>query len=380
MQSRKIGVLLGGMSSEREVSLRTGEAVLAALRERGHRAVPIYVDRDVDVALRQEQIEVAFIALHGRWGEDGCVQGLLEMLGIPYTGSDVLASALAMHKAKAKELFRLHNLPTPAYYTVTGARLADGPEETPDDEDPRDATRGGVNVAASPRHSPEGGYGEAPLWINALAAIHGDFGFPCVVKPVREGSSVGVSICRDPADLHPAVERALRFDDEILVERFIAGREISVAVLGDRAIGAVEIAPRDGFYDYANKYTRGATDYYVPPRVSPERYRGLLTQALRAHLALGCGGATRVDMMLSEAGNEFLLEVNTLPGLTPTNLLPKIADAAGISFGELCEMMLAGAGLASRRGRGERRIAQRAFVGDDRRAPVAEPPCEAPPA
>src|SRR5262249_26659159 len=159
--------------------------------------------------------------------------------------------------------------------------------------------------------------------------------------------------------------------------RFIAGREISVAVLGDRALGAVEIAPRDGFYDYANKYIRGATDYYVPPRVSPERYRGLLTQALRAHLALGCHGATRVDMMLSEAGNEFILEGNTLPGLTPTSLLPKIADAAGISFGELCEMMLAGASLASRRGRGERRIAQREFVGDDRRcAPVADQPCE----
>jgi len=228
MQSRKIGVLLGGMSSEREVSLRTGEAVLAALRERGHRAVPIYVDRDVDVAIRQEQIEVAFLALHGRWGEDGCVQGLLEMLGIPYTGSDVLASALAMHKAKAKELFRLHNLPTPAYYTLTGTVSVGGEE---------------------------------------LLGIHGDFGFPCVVKPVREGSSVGVSICREPGELAAAVERALRFDDEILVERYIAGKEVSVAVLGDRALGAVEIAPRDGFYNYANKYTRGATDYYVPPRV-----------------------------------------------------------------------------------------------------------------
>jgi D-alanine-D-alanine ligase len=336
MQSRKIGVLLGGLSSEREVSLRTGEAVLAALRQRGHDAVPIYVDRDVDVALRQEQIEVAFIALHGRWGEDGCIQGLLEMLGIPYTGSDVLASALAMHKVKAKELFRLHNLPTPAYYTLAG---------------------------------------NAPVGAEELLAMHGDFGFPCVVKPVREGSSVGVSICREPGELGAAVERALRFDDEILVERHIAGKEVSVAVLGDRALGAVEIAPRDGFYDYANKYTRGATDYYVPPRVSPERYRGLLTQALRAHVALGCRGATRVDMMLSEAGNEFILEVNTLPGLTPTSLLPKIADAAGLSFGELCEAMLAGAGLASRRGRGERRIAQRAFVGEDRRRdPAPERP------
>ena len=325
MQSRKIGVLLGGLSSEREVSLRTGEAVLAALRERGHDAIPIYVDRDVDVALRQEKVDVAFIALHGRWGEDGCIQGLLETLGIPYTGSDVLASALAMHKAKAKELFRLHNLPTPAYYTMTSSDAAD------------------------------------------LAGIHGDFGFPCIVKPVCEGSSVGVTICHSLADLAPAVEKALCFDDELVVERFIVGKEISVAIVDGRAIGAVEIAPRDGFYDYANKYTKGATDYFVPPRLSPERYRGVLAQAQRAHAALGCRGATRVDMMVSDSGNEFILEVNTVPGLTPTSLLPKIADAGGISFGELCEMMLAGATLATRRGRGERRILQRTFVGDDRR-------------
>ena len=325
MQSGKIGVLLGGLSSERDVSLRTGEAVLEALRKRGHDAVPIYVDRDVDVALRQERIDVAFIALHGRWGEDGSIQGLLEMLGISYTGSDVLASALAMHKGKAKELFRLHNLPTPSYYTLNVEDAVD------------------------------------------LAACHGDFGFPCVVKPIREGSSVGVSICRSFADLVPAVEKALCFDDELLVERFVSGREVSVAVLDDRAIGAVEIAPRTGFYDYGNKYTKGATDYFVPPRLSPERYRGVLAQALRAHIALGCRGATRVDMIVSDAGNESILEVNTVPGLTPTSLLPKIADAAGLSFGELCEAMLYGASLATRRGRGERRILQRPFVGDDRR-------------
>lgn len=329
MQSRRIGVLLGGLSSEREVSLRTGEAVLTALCARGHHAVPIYADRDVDVALRQERIDVAFIALHGRWGEDGCIQGLLETLGIPYTGSDVLASALAMHKGKAKELFRLHNLPTPAYYTLPATAAHD------------------------------------------LAGIHGDFGFPCVVKPICEGSSVGVAICHEPDELAAAVEGALCFDDELLVERFIAGREVSVAILGDRALGAVEIAPRDGFYDYSNKYTRGATDYFVPPRLSPERYRGVLAQALRAHTALGCRGATRVDMIVSDSGNEFVLEVNTVPGLTPTSLLPKIADAAGISFGELCEAMLAGASLATRRGRGERRVLQRAFVGDDRRAAAA---------
>lgn len=325
MQSRKIGVLLGGVSSEREVSLRTGEAVIHALRERGHHVIPIYVDNDVDVALRQEQIDVAFIALHGRMGEDGCIQGLLELLGIPYTGSDVMASALAMHKGKAKELFRLHNLPTPAYYTLMAEDLAD------------------------------------------LPGVHGDFGFPCVVKPIREGSSVGVAICQSLEEMGPAVERALCFDDEVLVERFIAGKEVSIAILDDRALGACEIAPRDGFYDYQNKYTKGATDYFVPPRLSPERYRGVLAQALRAHLALGCAGATRVDMMVSDSGNEFILEVNTVPGLTPTSLLPKIADAAGISFGELCEQMLAGASLSSRRDRGERRVIQRQFVGEERR-------------
>ena len=330
MQSRKIGVLLGGLSSEREVSLRTGEAVIAALRGRGHDVVPIYVDGDLDVALRQEQPDVAFVALHGRMGEDGCVQGVLELLGIPYTGSDVLASALAMHKGKAKELFRLHNLPTPAYYTMTAADAAD------------------------------------------LTAVHGDFGFPCVVKPIREGSSVGVTIVRAEAELAAAVERALCFDDEILVERFIAGMEVSVAIVDNRALGACEIAPRAGFYDYQNKYTKGATDYFVPPRLSPERYRGVLAQALRAHMALGCRGASRVDVMVSDSGNEFVLEVNTVPGLTPTSLLPKIADAAGISFGELCELMLASATLASRRGRGERRVVQRAYVGDDRRAPRDE--------
>ena len=199
-QSGKIGVLLGGLSSERDVSLRTGEAVLAALQQRGHDAVPIYVDRDVDVALRQEKIDVAFIALHGRWGEDGSIQGLLEMLGIPYTGSDVLASALAMHKGKAKELFRLHNLPTPAYYTLTA-------EDTVD-----------------------------------LEGFHGDFGFPCVVKPIREGSSVGVEICRDEAEFVGAVERAGCFDHELLVERFCAGQEVSLAIVGVRATGAAALA------------------------------------------------------------------------------------------------------------------------------------------
>ncbi len=329
MKNRTIGVLMGGLSSEREVSIQTGEAIVHALRDRGQAAVPVYVDRDLDLVLRQERIDVAFLALHGRYGEDGCVQGLLEVLGIPYTGSDVMASALAMNKTKAKELFRLHNLPTPAYYVMTGAEV---------------------------------GAGE-------VASVHGDFGYPCVIKPVREGSSVGVAVRHDAAALAIAAERAACFDDELLVERFIDGQEVSVAILGDRALGAVEIAPRAGFYDYVNKYTRGATEYFIPPRLTPERYRGVLAQALRAHRALGCDGATRGDMMISESGNEYVLEVNTTPGMTPTSLLPKIAHAAGIDFGELCLTLLAGARCrAGRAGRGDRRAGQRAYDGDDRRA------------
>lgn len=330
MKNRTIGVLMGGLSSEREVSLRSGEAALAALRGRGYQAQPIYVDRDLDRVLRQTRIDVAFIALHGRYGEDGCVQGLLETLGIPYTGSGVLASALAMHKVKAKELFRLHNLPTPPYYVADAA-----------DDD--------------------------------LLGRHGDFGFPCVVKPAREGSSVGVTIVQRETELAAAIEAAGCFDGEVLVERYIAGQEVSVAVLGDRALGAIEIAPRAEFYDYGAKYTRGASEYFIPPRLSPDRYRGVLTQAVRAHTALGCRGATRVDMIVSDAGNETILEVNTIPGMTEQSLLPRIAAAAGLSFGELCEAMLLAATLPSHRSRGDRRIAQRGYDGTDRRDAAAAP-------
>ena len=305
MQSRKIGVLLGGLSSEREVSLRTGEAVLAALRDRGHDVVPIYVDRDVDVALRQEQIDVAFIALHGRWGEDGCIQGLLELLGIPYTGSDVLASALAMHKGKAKELFRLHNLPTPAYYTLTAADtvdLADGPRRL----------RLPVRGQADPR--------------GQLGRRHD---LPLARPSSRPRSSARCASTTRSSSSGSSPARRSRSRSSTTAR--------SAPSRSRRATGSTTTQ---------NKYTRGATDYFVPPRLSPERYRGVLAQALRAHIALGCSGATRVDMMVSDSGNEFVLEVNTVPGLTPTSLLPKIADAAGISFGELCELMLAGAALA----------------------------------
>lgn len=328
MRNRKIGVLMGGLSCERQVSLASGEAVTAALSRRGYNAHPIFADRDLDMVLRHEGIEVAFVALHGRYGEDGCVQGMLEMLGIPYTGSDVLASALAMNKLRSKQMFRLSNLPTPAYYTTPADLAADD-----------------------------------------ILARHGDFGFPVVVKPIGEGSSVGIAIVHGADELIAACEDAACFDAHLLVERYVEGQEISVAVLGDRALGAIEIATRRSFYDYAAKYkSAGETDYILPPRLSPQRYRGVLNQAAMAHRALGCAGASRVDMIVSPEGNEYLLEVNTLPGMTEHSLLPKIAQAAGLSFDDLCEAVLLGARLHNiGQDRRERRIAQRKFDGHDRR-------------
>ena len=310
MQSRKIGVLLGGLSSEREVSPRTGEAVLVALRERGHDAIPIYVDRDVDVALRQENVDVAFIALHGRWGEDGCIQGLLEMLGIPYTGSDVLASALAMHKGKAKELFRLHNLPTPAYYALTAADLGD------------------------------------------VMGVHGDFGFPCVVKPIREGSSVGVSRATDGDDLVRALGLAVRYDHKLLVERAVDAREIEFSVLGNGdehtiVSGPGEIGlPPGAWYDYDNKYLKDVATLQIPAQLPDELVTRMQEICLRAFRLTGCKGLARVDFLVDRTTLEpYLNEINTMPGFTSISMYPKLLDHLGVGYTEvltrLCDLALA---------------------------------------
>ncbi len=332
MRHKKIGVLCGGLSAERDISLRTGEAICSALVERGFDATRIYVDRDLDLILRQTPIDVAFLALHGRYGEDGCVQGLLELFGIPYTGSSVLASALAMDKVKAKQIFRLHNLPTPPYYVVR--------------------------------------QGEPAI------EAHGSFGYPVVVKPCHEGSSVGVTVVRDADDLEAACEAAFAFDDEILVERLAEGREISVAVLNDRALGAIEIASPAGFYDFGSKLAPGKTELVMPARLSPERYRGVLTQALAAHRAVGATGVSRVDMIVSDRGNEVLLEVNTIPAMSQTSLLPIIAAHAGLDFGTLVEEILGAAALHTPgRTSRERRFTELPYEGPERRtaARVVEP-------
>jgi D-alanine-D-alanine ligase len=299
MTSKRVGILMGGTSAEREISLHTGQAVHRALRQRGYDVRTFDVADDLPGLVQHGgAIDVAFLALHGSHGEDGCIQGLLETLGIPYTGSDVLSSALSMDKSKAKELFRLYNVPTPPYYTLTQAEL------------------------------PE------------LEAIHGSFGFPAFVKPTRSGSSFGAGRADDLASLRARCEEAARYDSSVLVERFIAGREVAVGLLDGQALGAVEIAPRGSFYDYRSKYEAGQSDYHLPPRLSPARYQGVLNLAERAHRGVGACGATRVDVLVTEGENEYVLEVNTVPGLTPTSLLPKVAAHAGYSFGDLCEAIL----------------------------------------
>jgi D-alanine-D-alanine ligase len=246
---RKIGVLMGGLSAERDVSMRSGEAIVAALTDRGYDAWPLFVDRDVDLVLRQARIDVAFL-LHGRYGEDGCVQGMLELLGIPYTGSGVLASALAMNKAKAKEVFRLNNLPTAPGYLVE----ADGGED--------------------------------------LQELHGAFGFPAVVKPCGEGSSFGTRVARDELELEIAVEDALRFDDDVLVERFVDGGDLRGVLDGKPT--AVEIVPSAA--SPISQQVRGGRTDTTCPRGCRRTLRSVLRLATLAHEALGYEGRRGVDL------------------------------------------------------------------------------------
>ncbi len=304
MDGLRIGVVMGGFSHEREVSLTTGEAVASALEDTGRQVVrvPLGPGTDTVDALRAARMDVAFLALHGGMGEDGCIQGLLEVLGIPYTGSNVMSSSLAMDKLKAKELFRLHNVPTPPYYT----------------------------------------FGEADR-LSDIEEIHGSFGFPAIVKPRREGSSIGICKAEDMTELVAAIDHASRLDTSVLVERFIQGREVAVGLLGGRVLGAIEIAPKSGIYDYEAKYTPGMTDYYMPARLPPTRYQGVLNLAERAANALDTQGAVRVDLIVTEGHNEYVLEINTLPGMTATSLLPKIAASAGFNFVQLVDRILADA-------------------------------------
>jgi len=292
LKTKRIGVLYGGSSPEREISLKTGEAVYRALVSLGLNVTKLDVDKDVAFRLVKEGINVAFIALHGKLGEDGTIQGLLEIMGIPYTGSGVLASALALDKVYTKKVFVYHGLPV-AKYKVLEKRV-----ESPGD-------------------------------------ILGELGYPVIVKPAREGSTIGVTVVREPGGLDDAINTAFVYGDKILIEEYIEGKEITVGVLGDQPLPVIEIISKTSFYDYRAKYEPGMSEHIVPAKLSKEEYELAQSLALSAHRVLGCKGATRVDMVMDREGKIYLLEVNTIPGMTETSLLPEAAAVAGIDFKQL---------------------------------------------
>lgn len=288
---------MGGQSAEREVSLRTGQAVHQALLRRGYNAVAIDVERSVGDQLRNNKIEMAFMALHGPGGEDGSMQGLLETLGIPYTGSGVRASAIAMHKGVTKTILAASDIPVPR----------------------------GIIVHAQ---------GKLPKTIPSGLRL------PVVVKPAAQGSTIGITIVRRPSEWTIALRRAHEHDVEAVVEPYIPGREVTVSVLSGVQLPAVEIVAPGGFYDYAAKYQKGHTEYLCPAPLSASVARQVKDLALRTYHIIGCEGAARVDFRITPRGQPFVLEINTTPGMTETSLLPMAAVKAGLDYDTLTERIL----------------------------------------
>lgn len=297
LKKRRVAVLCGGFSSEKEISRKTGRAVFKALLELDLNAILLEIDSNLPLKLRREKIGFCFIALHGKWGEDGTVQGLLEMLQIPYSGSGVLASALCMNKIFAKRIFLNNGIPTPPFQIV--------------------------RHASSAAHRRIG---------NSKFKIRN---FPLVAKPAECGSAIGVSIVRKNSELKKALHLALRYSKEAFLEKFIPGKEITAPILGEQVLPLIEIVPKRSFYDYKAKYVKGMSAHLIPPKIPAKATRQIQELALQAHKALGCRAFSRVDFILDEKGKAWALEVNSIPGMTETSLFPESAKAAGISFPEM---------------------------------------------
>ncbi len=322
----RIAVLMGGRSSEREISLRTGRGCAQALRNLGHEVTSVDAADGAVLPAGQEEeaartldavrslpraamldalqtapvrdADVVYLALHGRYGEDGTVQAALELAGKVYTGSGVLASAIAMDKAMSKRVFEREAIPTPHWMLI------------------------------------EAGVSGRALDVKLLG------GYPLVVKPNSEGSTYGLTIVRQPSELQPAIQKAAEYDTHVLVEQYIEGRELTVTIIGEMAYPVVEIEPHSGFYDYAAKYTRGASVYTCPAKLSTELARHVRELGLEAAQSLDCSGVSRVDIRLTEDDEPYVLEVNTLPGMTPTSLVPMAAAAKGMSYDQLVARVL----------------------------------------
>lgn len=286
LKKRKIAVLYGGFSEEKEISRRTGKAILSAFKELGLQAVGIEADSSLPLQLKNRKISFCFIALHGKYGEDGTVQGLCEIMKIPYSGSGVLSSAVSLNKGMSKTLFRAAGIPTAPFETL---QQGEDPSLPP----------------------------------------------PYVVKPVDGGSAIGVQIVRKKADFHAAAKTALRYSKKILVEKFIPGTEVTAPVLGERALPLIEIVPKSAFYDYRAKYVKGMSDHILPARVSEKTGREIRRIALEAHRVLGCRAFSRTDFIIDRQGRPWALELNSIPGMTETSLFPESAKAAGLTFSEM---------------------------------------------
>ncbi|BCA55833.1 D-alanine:D-alanine ligase [Nitrospira sp. KM1] len=305
LTSSRVGVLMGGQSSEREVSLRTGAAVHQALLRRGYDAVAIDVGPSLSKDLQAHSIAMAFLALHGPGGEDGSIQGYLETLGIPYTGSGIHSSAVGMHKETTKILLRAQAIPVPTGFVIR---------------------RGALRSSGRSLRSTK-------------------LRLPVVVKPASEGSTIGVTIVKKPSQWNPAVALAHQYDREAVVEAYVPGHEVTVSLLGRRdgaplVLPAVEIMAPGGFYDYAAKYEKGKTRYVCPAPLPASITTHIRKLASQTYEALGCAGAVRVDFRITPRGRPYVLEINTVPGMTETSLLPMAAAQAGIGYDELTERIL----------------------------------------
>lgn len=290
LKQKKIAVLMGGTSSEREISLKSGEAVLKSLQQSGYNAIGIDANHGIAGRLTAEAIEVAYIALHGRHGEDGTIQGLLEVLGIPYTGSGVLASALAMDKGISKFVLDNLEIPTPRY-TV------------------------------------------------CLAGLTFSFPYPFIVKPAHEGSTIGINIVKKEGEVHKALTDAFRYDKKVLIEKYLSGREITVGIVNGEPLPIVEVKPSSGFYDYTAKYTKGMTEYLVPADLPPEIALRASEIALEVWSAFEMAGCARIDMIVHN-DVPYVIDINTSPGMTETSLVPKAWACLGRTFDQLVETIL----------------------------------------
>jgi len=302
----KVLVLMGGTSEEREVSMRSGNAVYDALKSAGYAVERLILDQNNLNQIEIIKPDVVFIALHGKFGEDGTIQGYLELIGIPYTGSGVTTSAICMDKVISKKLFAYEQIPTADFTVLSKSEYLKEREQIE----------------------------------NKLLQM---IGLPVVVKPATQGSSIGTVIVKNQMDLIPALEQAFAYDREILIEKFIEGTEVTVAVLGNnspRVLPVIEITSENEFYDYQSKYTQGMCHHIIPARIDDNLTRQIEAICLRTYQVMGCRGVARIDIMIDKAGNTYVLEVNTIPGMTEMSLVPDAAKAAGISFEQLVDELI----------------------------------------